>query len=254
MDFADPKQRAVFLEVHSGLPREAPGSRASTARALAAVGELRAHPNVLDVGCGPGAQTMDLASLLPKATITAVDAHPPFLAAVEHRADVEGVAQRVRVVHADMRALPFPNASFDLVWSEGAAYIMGFEAALAAWRPLLVRGGSIALTELVWLRDNAPEDVRRLWCDAYPAMTDTETCRRIVRSAGCELKADFVLPEPDWLEDYYRPMELRLDRMDQAYASDPVAQRVLQDCRDEIAAYRRYSAWYGYAFFVMRVR
>jgi len=33
-----------------------------------------------------------------------------------------------------MQALPFREASFDLIWSEGAVYVMGFDAGLAQWR------------------------------------------------------------------------------------------------------------------------
>ena len=57
----------------------------------------------------------------------------------------------------DMRQLDFEPASFDLIWCEGAAYIMGVEAALRAWRPLLKPGGRLALSEAAWLR---PEPAR----------------------------------------------------------------------------------------------
>ncbi|MDX1575896.1 MAG: class I SAM-dependent methyltransferase, partial [Kiloniellales bacterium] len=92
MDFDDPKMRAVFFDVHSGLPREGPGSRACTARALAMAGPLPPEPRVLDIACGPGMQTLDLAELLPAARITAVDTHAPFVAEAERRAAARGLA------------------------------------------------------------------------------------------------------------------------------------------------------------------
>jgi hypothetical protein len=46
-----------------------------------------------------------------------------------------------------MRDLPFEPGSFDLLWSEGAAHIMGVSEALAAWRPLLRMGGYVRLPE-----------------------------------------------------------------------------------------------------------
>ena len=79
MDPNDLRQRALFFEVHAGLPREGPGDRSSTARALDLARPLPAAPQVLDIACGPGAQTIDLAALLPQATITAVDLHEPFV-------------------------------------------------------------------------------------------------------------------------------------------------------------------------------
>ena len=57
-----------------------------------------------------------------------------------------------------MADLPFADASFDLLWSEAAAYSMGFFAALAAWRRLLVDGGRLAVSELVWLDRDPPAE------------------------------------------------------------------------------------------------
>ena len=36
-----------------------------------------------------------------------------------------------------MDALDFPEHNFDIIWSEGAIYIMGSEAGLRQWKPML---------------------------------------------------------------------------------------------------------------------
>lgn len=163
MDFADPAQRAVFFAVHKDMPREGPGDRASIVAALGLAGPLPARPDVLDIACGPGGQTLDLAELLPDARITALDGHRPFLRDLEARARTAGVLDRIDIVHGDMARLPYAPQSFDLIWCEGAAYIVGFEAALAAWKPLLRPGGVLALTEPVWLKPDPPAPVRACW-------------------------------------------------------------------------------------------
>jgi ubiquinone/menaquinone biosynthesis C-methylase UbiE len=104
-------------------------------------------------------QTIDLADLLPTAKITAIDGHAPFLIELRRRAAERGYTQRITTQLADLRALPFAPGSFDLIWCEGAAYIMGLEQALKAWGPLLTRSGRIAVTEPAWLRADAPEQV-----------------------------------------------------------------------------------------------
>jgi hypothetical protein len=43
--------------------------------------------------------------------------------------------------------MPFEGASFDLIWCEGAMYIMGFRDALAGWPKLLTPRGYVAVTE-----------------------------------------------------------------------------------------------------------
>jgi ubiquinone/menaquinone biosynthesis C-methylase UbiE len=250
LDFTDPHQRAVFFELHRGLPREGPGNRESTARALALAGTLPPAPLLLDIGCGPGMQTMDLASLLPAARITAVDMHEPFLEQLRHRAKTAGAGNRIEAVQADMSALPFAPRSFDLIWCEGAAYFMGVGSALRAWRPLLRPGGKLALTEAVWLKPDAPDPVRRCWAE-YPEMLDIEFNRKLVRDCGYALLGDFALPDAAWWDDYYGPMEKRLAELIPKHAGDPVATSVLAENREEMELHRKYSRYYGYVFLVM---
>lgn len=75
MDLSEPRTFEVFLEVYGTLPRAGPGGDEHTRRALELVpGD--APRVVLDVGCGPGAQTLCLARALPQARILAVTCWP----------------------------------------------------------------------------------------------------------------------------------------------------------------------------------
>ena len=96
---------------------------------------------MLDAGSGPGAASLALLEALPEAEVVAVDLHAPFLAAAQARAQAAGLGGRLATHQGDMTALPFAPGSFDLVWSEGAAYAAGVPRALAAWAPLLRRAG-----------------------------------------------------------------------------------------------------------------
>lgn len=250
MDFADPAQRSVFFQVHRGLPREGPGDRETVERALKLVGQLPPHPDILDIACGPGGQTLDLANLIPDARITAVDAWPPFLRDLENRAARAGVTDRIRAMQGDMATLPFEPAGFDLVWCEGAAYIMGFPQALAAWKPLLRPGGALVVSEPVWLKPDRPEIVRACW-EEYPAMVDAETVRDHARGAGYRIVGDFILSEAAWWT-YYGPLEASLNAAVPNHRGDPIAQAVLDEIRVEIDCYRRHSDCYGYLLLVLR--
>lgn len=254
MDWNDPHQRNVFFEVHKDLPREAPGSRACTHRALElclAAAEGRVPATVLDVACGPGAQTIDLAERLPDAAIVALDLHEPFLAALEHRSRALGFSARLTPVRADMNRLPARPGVWDLVWCEGAAYLVGVAAALEAWRSLLRPGGCAAFTDAVWLTEAPPEAARRFWTE-YPDMRSLASRRRQIVDLGWQILGDFVLPPAAWWDDYYGPMAERIERLRALYGQEAVALTVLDECRHEIDVYRRYGDSYGYAFFVVR--
>jgi SAM-dependent methyltransferase len=249
---ARPSRRSVFFEVHQGLPREGPGDRASTHRALELTGlDPSAELRVADVGCGPGLQTLHLAERLTRARLVAVDLHSPFLRDLVGAAAAAGVAGRVTAVRGDMTRLPVAPASLDLVWCEGAAYIMGVDAALAAWWQLLRPGGVCAFTEVAWLAADPPEPVCAFW-RAYPAMTDEAGNRDRVRQRGFELLGDFVLPAAAWWDDYYQPMSERVAALEQRYAGEPQALAELAHERAEIDLYRQFGEWYGYTFLVAR--
>lgn len=68
----------IFFEIHQNLPREAPGDNASTRQAFSLLTNVPPQPKILDIGCGPGMQTIELAKLT-NGQITAVDTHQPYL-------------------------------------------------------------------------------------------------------------------------------------------------------------------------------
>jgi len=245
------RQSQVFFEIHSANPREGPGCFESTRRAFLTLKNLPASPQILDIGCGPGRQTLDLASLTP-GTIHAVDNHLPYIEALRTSAAAATLKARIFPHLADMASLPFPPASFDLIWSEGAIYIIGLEKGLELWKPLLRPGGFLAVTHIAWLRDDPPREVREFWQQAYPAIDTIAAHEAVVRRQGYEPVDTFALPERAWIDEYYRPLERTVERLRVTYAADPVALRVLEAEQQEFALYRKYSAYYGYVFLIAR--
>lgn len=241
----------LFFEVHRGLPREGPGSTASTLRALElARPHLPPLPRVVDLGCGPGAQTRVLADALPDALVVAVDLHPPFLVQLAEALGTD--CARVELAVGDM-ATWAPQEPVDLVWCEGAAYVMGVPAFLERWRAQLRPGGCVALTEAVWLTDAPSPASLAHWASEYPQMTDVAGLLEQVRAAGLELLGHFVLPRSDWLEEYYAPMQARLDALVTEHAGDPQALTELAVHQREIDVYREHGDELGYAFAVARL-
>jgi len=243
----------LFQEIHSGLPRESPGDAASTRRAFKALGPLPAAATILDVGCGPGAQTLDLAAVT-SARICCLDVHRPYLDEVRRRAQSAGVADRVSIVQASMLAMPFAAGSVDVVWAEGSIYIAGFERALREWRGLVRRGGHMAVSELSWLEPRPPEEPRAFWDRAYPAMRTIDENIATAVDSGFTLLDSFTLPESSWWTDYYDPMEARLAMLRPRYATDAQASAMIEDSQAQIDLYRRFAASYGYVFYVLQRR
>jgi ubiquinone/menaquinone biosynthesis C-methylase UbiE len=241
----------VFWEVHQDLPRQGPGNNTCTGRAFEALGPLPRDARIVDVGCGPGMQTLELVRL-SGGRVIALDRHRPFLHELRDRAAQADLSDRIATALGDMSALPFARGGLDLIWAEGAIYIMGFEAGLRAWRPLLRNEGYVAVTEITWLKSDPPEPLARFWEENYPALASADENVRRAEAAGYRVLDHFALPPEAWWEDYYTPIEARLPEMRNRYAQDPNALAAIDAETQEIDLFRRYSEYYGYVFYVLR--
>ena len=69
-----------------------------------------------------------------------------------------------------------------------------------------------------------------------------------------DLLGDFVQPPEAWWDDYYGPLQARVDEVAPRHADDPVARAVVEEAAFEIEAWRRCGDSFGNAFFVARAR
>jgi ubiquinone/menaquinone biosynthesis C-methylase UbiE len=242
----------LFFEMFSGLPRQGPGDAESTLRALALVPGIGPGTRVLDVGCGTGLQTRVLARSSP-VRLVAVDNHPPFVDELNRQARVLGIADRLEARVGDMRQLDFPSGSFDVVWSEGAIYVMGFEAGLREWRRLLAPGGHLAATEVAWMKPDPPPDCAAFWAQEYPAIRPVPDLLRAIEECGYQTVGHFALPPSSWWDDYYRPLQQNVTQFRERHRGEDDAQALADQVQREIDVWHAYSDYYSYEFFVMRV-
>jgi SAM-dependent methyltransferase len=241
----------AFFRLYEGLPRQGPGNDACTREALRRLPPLPAEPRVLDLGCGAGRQTLVLAEAL-RTKVIAVDLHQPFLDQLEASAHARDLAYLIETRCADMGALDLPQGSIDLLWSEGAIYLLGFEAGLRLWRPWLAPGGLVAVTECSWLGATRSEELTGFWREAYPAMGSVADNLARAGRAGFEVCDWFALPPSAWWDDYYTPLLQRIRNL--APDADPAQAAVIAETEREIDLYRRYHEAYGYVFYLMRAR
>jgi len=242
---------SIFRELTEGLPRQGPGSPEATLRALGLTRELPDRPRILDVGCGSGAQTIELARAT-RGEIVAVDIRQRFLDELTEHARDAGVLPQITTVNASMFDMQFPAESFDLIWSEGAIYIAGFAAGLGAWRRFLKPGGWLAVSELSWLVPNPPAETAQFWARNYPGMKSIERNCQVISETGYVDADGFVLPVQDWWDNYYGPGQTRVAALRKKYAGDPDVLAILEDAQREYDLFSVHCEVYGYVFFVMR--
>jgi len=238
-----------FLQIFGSLPRAGPGSDELTRRAFELIPSFPKGPRVLDVGCGPGRQTVELLRS-GAGTVVALDFLPEMIERVNAEAESEGVSDRLETVVQDMKEMTFPASSFDVIWSEGAIYNLGFEIGLKKFKELVRPGGYVAVSEAVWLKPNPPSEVVDFWRE-YPEIDTVAVKLETIKRIGYTVLGHFVLPASAWTDQYYDPMEELIAERGKDWRGIPEAEAVLSEARNEISLFRRHSDHFGYAFFVM---
>ena len=251
MKESSPRFWEMFFEVYENLPRQGPGNRSCAARAVGLCRELRESPAILDLGCGVGGQTLQLAELT-SGSIVAIDSHAPSIERLRTAIEERRLSQRISAIVGDMARPEQPLGSFDHIWSEGALYSIGLQNAIHVCHRLLRPGGYLAFTDAVWRKENPPPAVKTSFDLDYPTMGWLDDVVAAVKNDGFELVGHFTLPDEAWWNDFYTPMEARIAQLREKYDSDLEASAILGQIAREPELHRRHSDFYAYEFFVAR--
>jgi serine/threonine-protein kinase HipA len=163
-----------------------------------------------------------------------------------------GLSEFIETRCLSMDALDCPPECLDLIWSEGAIFILGVEAALRRWRPLLRPGGHLVFSECTWLEEHPPAEPAAFFAEQYPAMTTVEGNRRLAAEAGFEVLDSFPLLVEDWWTEFYTPLRARLEALKPQLPGQPDLAAVVAATEREIDLLERFSTSYGYVFYLLR--
>ena len=240
----------IFFDIHKDIPRQGSGRDKYTQKAYDMIPKLE-QPLILDVGCGPGLQTIKLAKL-SGGKIFAIDIHQPYLEQLRQSAEKEEVLDKIEILNKSMLKMDFPDEYFDIIWAEGSIFIIGFEKGLEEWKKYIKKDGYLAIHEMAWLKDNPPQEILDFWEQVYPAITTIENNLEIIKKCNYKLIGHFPLPEDAWWELYYTPLEKRLKKLEIKYKNNTRALEMINEEYKEINLFRKYNEWYGSVFYMMQ--
>jgi len=170
------------------------------------------NPRILDIGCGSGVPTMELAKL-SKGEIIGIDIDQELLDILRKKIEQEGLTNRVKAIKCSLLDIKFPDNSFDIIWAEGSITTLGVERSLEGWNRLLKPSGFLVV------HDEIKHFFER---------------RNKVTSCGYKLIEHFSLPEEAWWEEYYSPLEIKVKELYKKYGKDADAIGVLNIHQTEI--------------------
>lgn len=240
----------LIYEIYIDMFRQGPGDKQSTLKALQNIPNLNTNVKIIDIGCGTGMQTLNIASEV-NGKVIGLDNYKPFLEKLLFNAEKTGLRSKVDVCLGDMFNLNFKNEEFDIIWSEGAVYNYGLKNALNHWKKFIKPKGYFVVSEFNWLNNDTPGEVYNYFIKEVPeACTIAETIN-IINKSGFKLLKHFIIPQQDW-SDFYNALEERLNVLRKKYFNNQQAINILDENQAEIDVFRKYPNSYGYVFYVMQ--
>ena len=187
-------------------------------------------PRILDVGCGSGIPTLELARL-SQGEVIGIDIDQPALDKFYRRIEDARLAERVQAENCSMFDMNFPDESFDIVWSEGSIYAIGFERGLREWKRLLKPRGSMVVHDE---QGNVREKLEQ------------------ISNCGYKLLSYFMLSKEIWWTEYFAPLEKWIAESKTTYIDDPQILEELHQAQLELDMYKKYPGRNSSVCFVMK--
>jgi SAM-dependent methyltransferase len=188
------------------------------------------EPRILDIGCGSGVSTLELARL-SGGDIVAVDIDKEALGKLVNKAEIEGLSSRVTVVHSSMLEMDFPSNSFDIIWSEGAISYIGFERGLREWRNFLIPDGYLVV---------------------HDAMSDLRKKIEFTSACGYTMLGQIELSPDIWWKEYYEPLQRQIKKLRGTSPSDKIMVNEIEAANREIEEFDPKCDRFGSVFFILK--
>ena len=188
------------------------------------------NPRILDVGCGSGVPTMELARL-SNGTIVGFDIDQSLLDLFIKKIIKLGISDRIRVIKCSIYDMEFPDESFDIIWAEGSISVIGFKKGLQEWKRFLKSNGYIVV---------------------HDEKGDIEEKLEQISSCGYELLDYFILNEDIWWAEYFAPLEKLISETRTKYTDEPKVLEQLHNAQREIDMFKKNPKLNSSGFFIMQ--
>ncbi len=156
-------------------------------------------PRILDIGCGSGVPTLELAKL-SGGQVIGIDIDTSLIKRLNKKIEKAGLSDKVTALKRSMFEMDFPKQSFDIIWTEGSIFAMGFATGLREWRRFLKPGGFLVVHD----------EEGDLWKKT-----------KQIPIHGYTLLHSFILDEKTWWDEYFTLLEKKIREMRAKPTTDP---------------------------------
>jgi cyclopropane fatty-acyl-phospholipid synthase-like methyltransferase len=204
---------------------------------------------VCDLGCGYGEGACTMAKQF-RCRVTAIDLSKENIDFARQMAIDKNVSHLITFDEADILSANFSEEPFELVLAEGGilSYISRKNGLTKASSWLISRGW-FAFSDLVFLSDKVPIEIKRIFDDQTYHYESETSYRKLIQDAGFDIHLMCLVPQSGW-DNYYAHMARRLEDR-KGFFSD---KRIKLAFHKEIDAFYRLESfrYVGYLFCIAR--
>jgi SAM-dependent methyltransferase len=184
---------------------------------------------VLDIGCGSGAPTLEIAGL-SNAEIIGIDVDQNALDKLSTKLEKTGFSSKIRIMNCSLYDVDFPDDHFDVLWEEGVIHILDLKKSLKMCNKILKPNGFfVSLESIKWYEDKF----------------------NTFSEFGFKLVDQFLLPEEYWWTDYYIPLEKRLKELREKY-NNPADLKKLERYDNEVKMVKKNPKEFDCGFYIFQ--
>jgi ubiquinone/menaquinone biosynthesis C-methylase UbiE len=188
------------------------------------------RPLILDIGCGSGISTQELARL-SRGKVIGIDIDQSALDRFARRIKKAGLTDQIKVMNCSMFDMDFQDESFDIAWAEGSIYAIGFERGLREWKQLLKPGGCMVVHDE---QGNVKEKLA------------------LISDCGYQVLGYFTISEETWWIEYFAPLKKLINDTGAKFPYDRSVLAEIQQAQAELDMYRKHPERNSSVCFVMK--
>jgi len=153
-------------------------------------------PRILDIGCGTGMPTLELARL-SNGEITGIDIDQGALDKLNLNIKLQGLSGRIKVYNRSVYDTKFEDETFDIIWEEGVVHLLDLKEVLTECNRILKKlNGFMVMGEIInWVNRKIKH---------FPKF-------------GFKLIKQIPWEKECWWTEYYRPLDEKINILRKKY-------------------------------------